>query len=38
MLNLAYKNDYIDKKMFEELADKAKHISIMIYKYIEKLK
>jgi len=37
MLNLAYKNDHIDKKMFEELADKAKHISIMIYKYIEKL-
>lgn len=37
MLNLAYKNSHIDQKTFEELTDKAKHISIMIYKYIEKL-
>ena len=37
MLNLAYKNDYIDQMVFEKLTDKAKHISIMMYKYIEKL-
>ncbi len=37
MLNLAYKNDYINKDIFEELTDKTKHISIMIYKYIIKL-
>lgn len=37
MLNLAYKNDYIDKEIFENLADQSKHISIMIYKYIVKL-
>ena len=37
MLNLAYKNEYIDQMLFEKLADKAKHISIMMYKYIEKL-
>ena len=37
MLNLSYKSNFIDQKTFEELADKAKHISIMIYKYIEKL-
>lgn len=37
MLHLAYKNDYIDQLLFEQLADKAKHISIMIYKYIQKL-
>lgn len=38
MLHLAYKNDYINKILFDELFDKTKHISIMIYKYIEKLK
>jgi len=37
MLNLAYKNDYIDQILFEGLSDKSKHISIMIYKYIQKL-
>ena len=37
MLHLAYKNDYIDQLLFEQLADKAKHISIMVYKYIQKL-
>jgi len=37
MVNLAFNNDFIDQQTFEELIDKSKHISIMIYKYIEKL-
>ena len=37
MLSLAYKNNHIDQTLFEELTDKTKHISIMIYKYIKTL-
>ncbi len=37
MLHLAYKSHFIDQITFEALSDKSKHISIMIYKYIEKL-
>ena len=37
MLHLAYTREYIDKDVFESLVDTCKHISIMIYKYIEKL-
>lgn len=37
MLYLAYKRQYIVKNDFEKFVDICKHISIMMYKYIEKL-
>ncbi len=37
MLYLAQTRGYVDNENFEKLVDTCKHISIMIYKYIEKL-
>lgn len=38
MLHILIKNWYITKDQFEKYHDKTKHISMMIYKYIQKNK